>query len=136
MSVAAVDFIHIGDKLDALTDDEEDDDDDKDPRHTGLLDSQSLNIGSFTGSSLLTRLSASALLGWALEDFRVVKTFANGIPNKSISGVCLENILKYYESRVQQCYGDIRAQLHQYEFCPEHVEDEIGLILITTRVLR
>ena len=43
----------------------------------------SLNIVSFTDSSLFTRLSASALLGWALEDFRVVKTFADGIPNKN-----------------------------------------------------
>ena len=38
MTVAAVDLINIGDKLDTLTDDEEDNDHDKNPRHTGLLD--------------------------------------------------------------------------------------------------
>ena len=37
VAIAAVDFIHIGDKFDTLTDDEEDDDHDKNPRHTGLL---------------------------------------------------------------------------------------------------
>ena len=50
VTVAAVDFIHVGHKLDALTDDEEDNDHDKDPRHTGLLDSQCL----LTLSVLLT----------------------------------------------------------------------------------
>ena len=38
VTVAAVDLINIGDKLDTLTDDEEDNDHDKNPRHTGLLD--------------------------------------------------------------------------------------------------
>ena len=42
VTVAAVDFVHVGDKLDALTDYKEDDDHDKDPRHTALLDSQCL----------------------------------------------------------------------------------------------
>ena len=40
MTIAAVDFIHIGDKFDTLADDEEEDDHDENPRHTGLL-----NIG-------------------------------------------------------------------------------------------
>ena len=37
MTIAAVDFINIGDQFDTLTDDEEDDDHDEDPRHTCLL---------------------------------------------------------------------------------------------------
>ena len=37
MTIAAVDFINIRDKLDTLADDEEDDDHDEDPRHTCLL---------------------------------------------------------------------------------------------------
>ena len=37
VTVTAVDFVNIRDKLDTLTDDEEDDDHEKNPRHTGLL---------------------------------------------------------------------------------------------------
>ena len=37
VTIAAVDFINIGDNLDTLADDEEDDDHDEDPRHTCLL---------------------------------------------------------------------------------------------------
>ena len=37
VTIAAVHFIHIGHKLDTLTDDEEEDDHDKNPRHTSLL---------------------------------------------------------------------------------------------------
>ena len=37
MTIAAVDFINIRDKLDTLADDEEDDDHDEDPRHACLL---------------------------------------------------------------------------------------------------
>ena len=40
MTIAAVDFIHVGYNLDTLADDEEENNHDEDPRHTRLL-----NIG-------------------------------------------------------------------------------------------